>query len=719
MVNSTFSTKIQQITFRLPAAIIFAAALTALSAGILGFLQNSSTITQAVDNRVEVVLSNQKANLSHYLAEIENDLHQKAVSTEVIEALVEFDQAWQSLKSGQEASLQKAYITDNPNKTGEKDKLDFASGDNAYNIAHKKYHARMRDFLYTRGYYDIFLFNLNGDLIYTVFKELDYATNLATGKYADTGLGTVFQQGLKLNAGEQIFDDFKAYLPSHGAAASFIAEAVFSLTGERLGVIAYQMPIHNINEIMKSRGQLGHTGETFIIGDDGLMRSDSELNEDFKILTTKIEASIIAKSDKSSVHTSHKEIYHGHESIMSVIDLEFHGATWTLVAVEDLEEVFAPLIESRNQTILVVSIILIIIGFIGIILSRSITKPLKILTNSMATLSTGDTSIDVAGQDRKDEVGQMAKAVEQFRQNAIQQEKLEAEKNENSQKNSQRQLYVDDLIANFRTTITDGLENVTNNGSEMKNTADAMSDLSNATSEQANLASSASEEASTNVSTVAAAAEELSSSITEITRQVEQTNMIVQKAADTTEITNQQIISLADKSQKIGDVVSLIQDIAEQTNLLALNATIEAARAGEMGKGFAVVASEVKSLANQTAKATEEISAQVNDIQASTNEAVKGISEITEIMSDVNQYIDAIEASVVEQNNATIEISNNVAQASNGTQDTATNIASISDSIRKTNESANNVASASMQMNAQVGDLKTSVNEFLDKVASA
>ncbi|NRA87844.1 MAG: cache domain-containing protein, partial [Rhizobiales bacterium] len=292
-----------KISLKLPATIILAASISAMVAGILGYQQISSTIKSNVNDRVEIVLKNQKANLSNYIKEIEYDLHLKAKENDIRSALVEFNDAWAKLGNGQEAKLQKAYITDNPNKLGEKEKLDVAPGKNAYNDIHKKYHPQIRHFLQERGYYDIFLFNLQGDLIYTVFKELDYATNLANGKYANTGLGTVFKAGLKLSVGQTVFDDFKPYSPSHGAAASFIAEPMFDKSGKRIGVLAFQMPISNINAIMKVNGQLGKTGETIIIGADGLMRSDSEINPNDKILETKIETPTLSQSNFDKVHT--------------------------------------------------------------------------------------------------------------------------------------------------------------------------------------------------------------------------------------------------------------------------------------------------------------------------------------------------------------------------------------------------------------------------------
>ncbi len=383
------------------------------------------------------------------------------------------------------------------------------------------------------------------------------------------------------------------------------------------------------------------------------------------------------------------------------------------------DEVVSQFLADLQISLILSIIIFLIVIAIAFNIIKNIASPLVTLTDAMNKLAVGNTDLGKLDTNRRDEFGQMASAIEGFRESAIEQVSLETQKSETSEKSANRQKYIDQLIEEFRAGISQGLENVTSNSTDMQSTANSLSDISDQSSSQADNATLSAESASNNVATVAVAAEELSSSIGEISRQVEQTNSIIQKASETTKTTNQQVLSLAEKSQRIGDVVKLIQDIAEQTNLLALNATIEAARAGEMGKGFAVVASEVKSLASQTAKATEEISTQISDIQSSTNDAVSGISEISNIMADVDNYTNEIASSVNEQNSATLEISENVGKASQGTQEMAKSIENITNSISKTNISANQVASASSSMSNQVDALKTSVDSFLSKVSAA
>lgn len=714
------ASKMSKISFKLPAAILLSAVIAALSAGFLGYQQIDTSITNSVNERLKIVLNNQKQNLASYLAEIENDLHQKAVSTEITNALLEFDQAWQAMGSHQEAALQKAYITDNPNNLGEKERLDFAPSDTEYNKIHKKYHPRLRDFLYSRGYYDIFLFNLNGDLIYTVFKELDYATNLASGKYSDTGLGSVFKAGLKLNKNEQVFDDFKPYSPSHGAPAAFIAEPIFSLEGKRLGVLAYQMPIDNMNGIMKSHGQLGLTGETFIIGNDGLMRSNSELHEEFKILQTKIETPFLANSTHKSVVISANEIYNSVPSIMAVTDLKFHDANWTLIAVEELSEVFAPLVEARNYMMIVVSIVLLLVGFIGFLLARSITKPISNLTNIMSLISEGKLETKIVGSERQDEIGDMAKAVLVFKDSALANIVLEKQQvidreNMEKQSKSEQQKFALGFKENIVSLIDNVGQSVVNMGENAKNLmADSVQSI-----EQSNTAKTASERASMNVQNVAAASEELSSSIEEIGRQVNESRIIVSDAMHGAKTTNKKVGQLSDAANGIGEVISLIQSIAEQTNLLALNATIEAARAGDAGKGFAVVATEVKALAAQTARATEEISSHISSIQQSTDETVTSIGEITSTLTKVNEITTVISAAVEEQGSATSLISQNIQEASNETTLVSENMVVVTTGADKVNQNANEMNSATQMMNIQTQQLQTQVNEFIGKILAS
>ncbi|MBL8704178.1 MAG: globin-coupled sensor protein [Rhodospirillales bacterium] len=275
------------------------------------------------------------------------------------------------------------------------------------------------------------------------------------------------------------------------------------------------------------------------------------------------------------------------------------------------------------------------------------------------------------------------------------------------------------LADGFEASVKGVVKTVSASAGEMKGSAQQMATIAEDASKRATAVAAASEEASTNVQTVAAAAEELSSSITEISRQVAQSTSISGQAVQEAERANAQVRTLAETAAKIGDVVKLINAIAGQTNLLALNATIEAARAGEAGKGFAVVASEVKSLANQTAKATGDIAAQVNAIQEATKIAVEAIRSIGGTIGKINEISTTIAAAVEEQNAATGEIARNVQQASAGTSEVSSNIAGVTQAAHDTGKAAAGVLHASESLGEQSSTLAKEVDSFLDKVRAA
>lgn len=365
------------------------------------------------------------------------------------------------------------------------------------------------------------------------------------------------------------------------------------------------------------------------------------------------------------------------------------------------------------------SALLILTAVFALAIVRDIAGPMGRMTANMTRLAGGDRSIEVADRDRGDDIGDMARAVQVFKDAAEEAEQLGIERRQLDDKTLMRAERIDALCSAFGTGVAGVLDAVSAASAQLRATAESLSETAETTGGKAGLVADTARRTAGNVATVASATEELSGSISEITRQVarssETTNLATEEAARAGET----VEGLAGAAKKIGDVVNLIQEIAEQTNLLALNATIEAARAGEAGKGFAVVANEVKSLANQTATATNEISTQISNMQAATGQTVDAITGIRSVIARIGENAVAIASALDQQNAAASEISQNTQQVSSGTSEVTENIAEVSEAAGETGAASRQVQSAAKELSVQSDKLRSQVADFLERLKAA
>ncbi|SRR5579859_836191 len=355
----------------------------------------------------------------------------------------------------------------------------------------------------------------------------------------------------------------------------------------------------------------------------------------------------------------------------------------------------------------------------AMVIGRSISRPLATITGAMNRLAEGDRTVEIPRIRQRDEIAAMAAALQVFKDNAVEADRLAEEQKAGQATRQKRAEMIEKLTGSFDSAVSSLLSGFAEAATVMEETAQGMSANAEQTTQQAGNADTATRETSNSVSTVASAAEELSASIQEIGRQVVQSTQASAAAAEEATRTDATVQKLAEGANRIGEVVQLINDIASQTNLLALNATIEAARAGDAGKGFAVVAGEVKTLANQTARATEEISGQIQSVQQVTRDAVQAIQGIVGRIDQINQIAAAVAAAVEQQSAATGEIARNVQQAAAGTEEVTRNISGVSQAAISTGKASGDVLSAARELSTKSSDLRSVVDGFLRDIRAA
>lgn len=374
--------------------------------------------------------------------------------------------------------------------------------------------------------------------------------------------------------------------------------------------------------------------------------------------------------------------------------------------------------QSRLLVLATMGIGILLLGGLAFYISTyTIARPVEAVTAAMARVAGGDLSVVVPGLGRQDEIGRLASALQTFKANAAEAQKLAEDVKQAEQRaEDERRQGMLRLADSFEAGVMGIVSRVASAASHLNDSAVTLSASAEQARGQTGVVSAATDQTSANVQTVAASAEQMTASIGEITRQVGTSASIARAAAERAQATNGTIQALATEADAIGAVVKLIAEIASQTNLLALNATIEAARAGEAGKGFAVVASEVKNLASQTAKATEDISARIAAIQQASGGAVAATTEITRTIAEINEIATSIAAAVEEQDAATREIARNVQQAAIGTAEIAGNIGGVRQAVESTSGSATDLLSSASELTREADDLRQQVESFIARV---
>ena len=616
-------------------------------------------------------------------------------------------------------ALQYSYIASNPNPLGQKHKLDKALDVTQYSQAHGQFHPSLRDFVDKFGYDDAFLVSAEtGKVVYSVFKELDYATSLIDGPFTDTGLGEVFRlAGAAASPDFVAITDFKPYFPSYEAPAAFVASPIFAGQA-KIGVLIFQFPLDRLNAIMKTRAGMGKTGETYLVGDDLLMRSDSFLDPENhsvvasfrhpdkgKVDTQASRAALKGETDQRMIID-----YTGNPVLSAYTPLTFGSLHWALLAEIDKAEAFAAVKALKWISGIVAAIGIVLIVALALFITRSIVKPVKGVVDSLTDLSQGEgdltTRLPVTS---KDEVGDLARRFNEFM----------------------------DKLSTMVRDIAKGVKTLSSSSTELSAISQQMSAGSEQTSAKSeavatsaeemsanmNSVSAAMEQSSTNTNMVAAAAEEMTATIGEIAQNAEKARTISVEAVHQTGGAGQQMAQLGNAAKAIGKVTETITEISEQTNLLALNATIEAARAGDAGKGFAVVANEIKELAKQTAEATLDIKQQIEGIQNATGTTVETIEQIGKVIEGVNEIVGTIAAAVEEQSTSTKEIADNIAQASRGIDEVNENVAQsskvaqeITREIGEVNQASAEIANSSSQVRMSAEELSALAEQLNEMV---
>lgn len=687
------------LAWKLPGLIILLSVLTAVAIVASSYRNAKALLEVESEYQMQNAVAYKASALKHWADTLETDVRMLAENPGTLAAVEHFGSAFYEVQGDRTEELQKAYSNGGSGFRG-------GNGE-SYVEVHGQYHSFFKHLMEEVGYYDIFIISENGNIVYSVLKEPDFATNLKTGRWSSSNLAHAFEEALNEKDPQKVFfEDFAPYGPSANEPAAFLSHAIFGQSGEVLGVIAFQLPVDRLNQIMAAETALGKNGHFYVAAADRLMRSDLDLTEENDVLATHAKNYAVDHGLDGESGITQIVNEHGVTVPAAFAPVEVLGTRWALVGELDHTETPPAVVALGNSLILPSVLCILGVAIAGLFVARSITSPLNHVRESVERVAAGDYASLVPETLRGDEIGAIASRLDKMRSDlaaASEERALVLAEREQMEKAQQHvvsslsiglsSLAAGDLTQRIDQTFADeydklrldfnaaieGLEGVIHsvvthavsiNGS-CREVSRAAEDLSQRTEEQAATleeSAAALEQLSASVRSTAEGADKANRYVSETRQSADSSGAIV---GDTVNAMNK----IQGSSDQISQIIGVIDDIAFQTNLLALNAGVEAARAGEAGRGFAVVASEVRALAQRSSDAAKEIKELISNSSQQVEQGVdlvgktgKALNEIVEMVGNISSLVSEITVATGEQSTGLAEINTAIAQLDQVTQ---------------------------------------------------
>jgi len=715
-----------RLSLKLPLLIALPTIILTMASGAIYAWQTHNALQHDREASFFTLLDERRHALKDWLHRLETETRAIGASKSVQTALHEFDVAWQQLGATPGEHLRDAYIVDNPNPVGEKDELLKAPDQSLWSDLHAEYHQGFQSFQRELEYYDLFLLNAKGDLVYSVYKEDDFGTNFQTGPYSSSGLGEAFRTGITLSEGEVHLTTMAAYAPSHGAPAMFLSTPVIK-EGQLLGVFVLQVPIDHMSAILAQSSILGETGLVYLVREDGVALTGSPHEGGHKVLDALPSLPQISESLLEGHHAlSGVQGLAGQEVEAESIPVSFQDKTWGLVLEIDSREALTVENGMRRSATIQVLVVSALVALLSWLVALGISRRVTALANSVKRIAQQDYESPVAGITAGDEFGTIANNLEGFKTDlaAASEAQHELAAKQEQQRNVVEQLShglvnlsngdlskplttpfpseheqlrkdFNHSLETLNTTIVEVISSTSSIRDGAAEISQASDDLSRRTEGQAatlEQTAAALEEMTASVKSAAEGALSVETIVNEAKDEAVESDKVVQHAVSA-------MTDIEESARHISQIIGVIDDIAFQTNLLALNAGVEAARAGEAGRGFAVVASEVRALAQRSSDAAMEIKALISDSSKQVEQGVdlvgkagEALNRIVTRVGHISQLVSEMAVGSAEQSTGLGEINIGVTQLDQVTQQNAAMVEQATAASHLLNTDASNLS---------------------------